>query len=323
MADEGSNSQEVAFETPWPLSPNSTEAMLDFYEVFDSDIIFVTDSCEKKEIKSLSNQEANCKFSKELLPLSSTSQQIGEDSISKKAKMKRSTDTDLSTVPTKVRHVDPNENKTVQLTLGPIDNGSPSTSHKNMTANTEIKRTLPSEKTSSPWICANAPDLSIMMKNYRESKTNQNKWSVGKWLIYSNRVRMMPQKNITYHDYAWCCIQNLVENNPSSVTGVFSAKASTAWATEYEARANCSGVICCYVIDSSDKHLAKRAADAIRKAYDCGGDMYYKTDGDTSANKYCHLGSKNVSIYKHNVANKMFERDSKCSYGWKLVCLES
>lgn len=191
-----------------------------------------------------------------------------------------------------------------------------------MMANSEMKRNIPSKETNNPWVYADAPDIDIVTETYLLSRTEEES-SIGKWMIFSNCVGMMPQKNMTFHDYAWSCIQNLVENNPSSVTGIHRAKASTAWANGYEAKPNSNGVICCYTIDYSDKQLAKRAADAIRKAYDYGQNLFYKTDEDTYANKYRHLGNKNVSIYKHTIGNEMFERDSVRTSVWKLVVLNS
>lgn len=184
-------------------------------------------------------------------------------------------------------------------------------------ASSTMKNTLlPSQETNNPWIYVDAPDTNI--------NTNPEDFSPGKWMIFNDCIRVIPNKKITYHDYAWQCIQKLVSSTPGNVTGLHRAKCSTAWTEGYAAKPNSTnGVICCYTRDFSDKHLAKTAADAIRKVYHHQKDIFYKTDEDTYANKYGHLGSKYVSIYKHTIANDMFERDSEHPRMWNLVSLES
>ncbi|XP_035223071.1 uncharacterized protein LOC118195844 isoform X1 [Stegodyphus dumicola] len=120
----------------------------------------------------------------------------------------------------------------------------------------------------------------------------------GKWMLFS-------YNNLEQQDWRWLVLQLLVKN------GILSRlKASTALNSE-------RSVICCYTADSSDKILAKKAADAIRESITYNCIMYYKTNEDSVAGVYRKEGHTNISKYMHTVNSHFYEKDEYNR--WKQV----
>ncbi|GIX74466.1 uncharacterized protein CEXT_578511 [Caerostris extrusa] len=162
---------------------------------------------------------------------------------------------------------------------------------------------VPMKETNHEWIYA----TSVTYENWDDIDPS----TIGKWLLFYDNVNICEARGMTQHDYAWSCIKKLAEDNV-----LFSAKCSTACNNE---PGKSMGVICCYTQNYSDKKDVKRAADAIRQAVHFPRDMFYKTDNDTRAGKYRYNGSKFISIYKHTIENKMYERDGVLKYKWHEI----
>ncbi|GFU77841.1 uncharacterized protein TNCV_1138491 [Trichonephila clavipes] len=139
----------------------------------------------------------------------------------------------------------------------------------------------------------------------------------GKWLLFHDGKLEDEEKGMTQHDIAWQFMKELVEKGE-----MYAASCSTGWEGDYLKRfGNETGVICCYTKDYTDKQDVKRVADAIRRVYSYPKDLYYKTDKDTLAQVYRHLGDQCVSIYKHTVNNEMYERDPVIRNQWNIINL--
>ncbi|GFQ65948.1 uncharacterized protein TNCT_628471 [Trichonephila clavata] len=137
----------------------------------------------------------------------------------------------------------------------------------------------------------------------------------GKWLLFHDKELVEEENGMTQHDIAWQFIKELVEKGE-----IYAASCSTACKGYYATKFGMdSGVICCYTKDYTDKQDVKRVADAIRRVYSYPKDLYYKTDNDTHAHVYRHLGDRRVSIYKHTVKNEMYERDPVIRNQWNII----
>ncbi|KAG8189799.1 hypothetical protein JTE90_008110 [Oedothorax gibbosus] len=173
---------------------------------------------------------------------------------------------------------------------------------------------IPSTVTKKEWLYAVAIDYDEVIEKLDE----ESNW--GKWLLFHDHIEMSPSTGLTRHDNAWQYIMRLVENHSSKMTGLICAKCSTGWMGERAADPSSTfGVICCYTTDCFNKRLAKKAANSIRRVYKYPKNMFYKTDEDTRAKKYRHLGHRFVSIYKHTIENEMFERDPVVPFQWNRV----
>ncbi|GFY65022.1 solute carrier family 2, facilitated glucose transporter member 3 [Trichonephila inaurata madagascariensis] len=149
------------------------------------------------------------------------------------------------------------------------------------------------------------------------SRDGKKEHFCGKWLLFNDKEQEDEARGMTQHDYAWQVIKRLVEKDE-----LYGAKCSTAWDGQYATRpGNNLGVICCYTFDYTNKPDIKRVADAIRRVYCYPRSMFYKTDTETLAGRYRHLGDRYVSIYKHTVNNDMYERDSVIRNQWNKINL--
>ncbi|GFW50056.1 uncharacterized protein TNCV_2316381 [Trichonephila clavipes] len=181
---------------------------------------------------------------------------------------------------------------------------------------------IPSRVKHEPWIRVYSKKFEPLFLNQKDSNSHSDNSRdgekenfCGKWLLFNDKEQEDEARGMTQHDYAWQVIKRLVEKGE-----LYAAKCSTAWDGQYAARPGSdSGVICCYTLDYTNKRDVKRIADAIRQVYYYPGNMFYKTDSDTLAGKYKYLGDKFVSIYKHTVDNKMYERDSVIRYQWNII----
>ncbi|GFU77821.1 uncharacterized protein TNCV_1138291 [Trichonephila clavipes] len=166
---------------------------------------------------------------------------------------------------------------------------------------------IPSRVKDEPWIhvYSEEPDFYTPYDSTDYSSVEESENFGGKWLLFHDKEHVDEARGMTAHDYAWQFIKGLVEDGV-----IYAAKCSTAWEGQYVARPGSkSGVICCYTNDYTDKRDVKRVADAIRRVISYPENMLYKTDKDTLAGNYSHLGNRHVSIYEHNVNNEMYERD--------------
>ncbi|GFQ65944.1 uncharacterized protein TNCT_628441 [Trichonephila clavata] len=168
---------------------------------------------------------------------------------------------------------------------------------------------IPSRVKHEPWISVYSEKSEFYTPHDSTSHTNdscdeESENFTGKWLLFHDKEHVDEETGMTKHDTAWQFIKKLVEDGE-----IYGAKCSTAWEGQYIARKRKQlGVICCYTNDYTNKQDVKRVADAIRRVYCYPENMLYKTDKDTFAGKYQHIGNKHVTIYKHNVNNQMYER---------------
>ncbi|GFQ65946.1 uncharacterized protein TNCT_628451 [Trichonephila clavata] len=175
---------------------------------------------------------------------------------------------------------------------------------------------IPSRVKREQWIGVHSEEFEYLFHD-DASSDGESEDFCGKWLLFLDKEHEDEARGMTQHDYAWQFIKGLVENGE-----VYAAKCSTAWEGEYVARRGSHlGVICCYTKDYTDKRDVKRVANSIRRVYCYPKNMFYKTDTDTLAGRYRHLGDKYVSIYKHTVNNDMYERDSVIRYQWNKINL--
>ncbi|GFR29177.1 uncharacterized protein TNCT_528901 [Trichonephila clavata] len=181
---------------------------------------------------------------------------------------------------------------------------------------------IPSRVKHQRWISVISKKFEPLLLNQKDSHSHSDNSSNeevenfrGKWLLFNDKEQEDEARGMTQHDYAWQVIKRLVEKDE-----LYAAKCSTACDGQYATRPGSNfGVICCYTLDYTNEQDVKRVADAIRQVYCYPKDMFYKTDNDTRARKYKCLGEKFVSIYKHTVDSKMYERDSVFRYQWNII----
>ncbi|GFQ91336.1 uncharacterized protein TNCT_602861 [Trichonephila clavata] len=182
--------------------------------------------------------------------------------------------------------------------------------------------TMPSQVKEEQWITVFSekfvaqPHSQTDSSSQSDDSNNEKKVNLtGKWLLFTDIELEDEEKGMTPHDMAWQFVKELVEEGE-----IYAAKCSTAWEGQYPTRdGRVSGVICCYTKDYTDKKDVKRVADAIRRVYSYPENMFYKTDEDTLAKKYRHLGNQCVSIDKHTVDNEMYERDLVIRNQWNII----
>ncbi|CAL1262682.1 unnamed protein product [Larinioides sclopetarius] len=165
---------------------------------------------------------------------------------------------------------------------------------------------IPSRIMHKIWIYADSSDEEDLDVDYEK---------VGKWMLFLDNAYKNEVTGLTRHDYVWQFIKKLAESDI-----LYSAKCSTSLEGVYVPdREGQYGVTCCYTKDYTNKQDVKRAADAIRGVVHLPFDLFYKTDNATRAGIYCHKGYKYVTIYKHTMERKMYERDPVTEYQWNLV----